>query len=161
MPADPQGTETPDTGPLGLPVMPDHFVTNFTPAWSRAFAEKLVQLLAGTPVTITPAQHWEDYGTPYPVSGQMTPDRRVFLEGLLKHPGPPLALSPTAPVLIATFSRAAAGNSTGIAMSSAGAVRWVLNPTGLSLMLVPSSTAVTIGTGGYLSLHGINYLAAP
>jgi hypothetical protein len=161
MPADPQGTEAPDTGPLGLPVMPDHFFTNFTPAWSRAFADKLVQLLRGVAVTITPAEGWADYGSPYPLTAQETPDRRVFLEGLVKHSGSPLALSATVPVTVATLSRAPASNSTGLAMSSAGAVRWLLNPTGLQIMLVPGGTAATVATNGYLALHGINYLAAP
>jgi hypothetical protein len=154
--ADPLGTDTPTLGPFDLPVMPDHFFTNFTPAWSRAFADRLAIVLDGTPITITPADGWADYGQAYPLFGRRVPGRLLRLSGMLRRTGAAFVTTTDAQP-VATVSPLPVWDVTGIAMTSAGLVRFGLFRDGnLSLLTLPGASAVTVPTNGFLALDGVS-----
>jgi hypothetical protein len=154
--ADPLGTDTPTLGPFDLPVMPDHFFTNFTPAWSRAFADRLAIVLDGTPVSITPATDWVDYGGDFPVFGRRVPGRLIRLSGLLKRTGAAFTTTGTYQT-IATVSPLPTWSVTGIAMTSSGLVRFNLDRSGaLQLMTLPGGSAVTVATNQFVALDGVS-----
>lgn len=154
--ADPQGTDTPTLGPFDLPVMPDHFFTNFTPAWSRAFADRLAIVLDGTPISVTPAASWEDYGGDFPLYGRRVPGRLLRLSGLLRRTGTPFTTTGTFQA-IATVSPLPTWTVTGIAMTSGGLIRYALTKAGsLDVMTLPGGSAVTVAVGGFVALDGVS-----
>jgi hypothetical protein len=154
--ADPLGTDTPTLGPFDLPVMPDHFFTNFTPAWSRAFADRLAIVLDGTPITITPAADWTDFGGDHPIYGRRVPGRLLRLSGMLKRTGGPFTTT-TSVQAVATIAPAPVWSVTGTTLTAGGMVRFLLaRTTGvLSVLTPPGGTAVTITADGYVNLDGI------
>jgi hypothetical protein len=146
--ADPLGTDVPLLGPFDLPTMPNNFFTRLTPSWSRAFTDRLAIVLDGTPVSITPAEGWADYGGDYPIYGRRVPGRLIRLSGLLKRTG--ATFTTTASLQpIATVSPLPTWAVTGVVMTSGGLARATLSRDGtLNLLTLPGGTAVSITSAG-------------
>jgi hypothetical protein len=126
-------------------------------AWTAVgnLAEDVERIMEGTQVTITAASGWADYGVDWPIFARSVPGRQLRLAGLLKRTGGSLTTTTTYQT-IATLGVTPTWAVLGLGMTSAGLVRWQISRDGtVGIMTAPGSAAVTIPTGGFITLDGM------
>jgi hypothetical protein len=127
-------------------------------AWTAVgnLAEDVERILDGTPVTITAASGWADYGSDWPIYARSVAGRQLRLSGLLRRTGVSLTTTTTYQT-IATVAITPTWAVVGLGMASTGLIRWQIARDGtVGIMTAPGQPAVTIATNAFISLDGMN-----